>query len=415
MFFCLGISYAQTATPTATATASVSSLDGNLYEGRFHVQEGDDPELVKGILIRQATLAAIVKELKNQNLDSVSFLRKLDTLFLNEVEGISERSKKLAKLIPFGGVAQALSQYEIKEEGISKDNPSERFIRLSGKTDSQMIRTLYYKIIREGESFRFNSLILIPEFDLSQISLGDIFVENEGILISSLGDSWKKWLSESFSKVVPEVKIGGKELDRMISLELKNSKRSPEFQDTLYLRLKCRVEKVNENLSLGEREFVLRGEYALMNMDTNVLVDSGNIDEKRFLVQIHSESPASVVASEIYRFPLTSFVNLPKKLDAVNFPKQKTMLQVNGAKSIIKILSLIRLLETEGNSLKLKASLQTYSGSATTSLDLSYQSDSDTFAKFVKSVEQKVTDEGDHVGLTSTSPLVFELKAPGGK
>ena len=415
MFFCLGISYAQTATPTATATASVSSLDGNLYEGRFHVQEGDDPELVKGILIRQATLAAIVKELKNQNLDSVSFLRKLDTLFLNEVEGISERSKKLAKLIPFGGVAQALSQYEIKEEGISKDNPSERFIRLSGKTDPQMIRALYYKIIREGESFRFNSLILIPEFDLSQISLGDIFVENEGILISSLGDSWKKWLSESFSKVVPEVKIGGKELDRMISLELKNSKRSPEFQDTLYLRLKCRVEKVNENLSLGEREFVLRGEYALMNMDTNVLVDSGNIDEKRFLVQIHSESPASVVASEIYRFPLTSFVNLPKKLDAVNFPKQKTMLQVNGAKSIIKILSLIRLLETEGNSLKLKASLQTYSGSATTSLDLSYQSDSDTFAKFVKSVEQKVTDEGDHVGLTSTSPLVFELKAPGGK
>lgn len=409
--FFLSNTYAQTA--SLTANKNLPSLEKSLFEGRFKVQEGDAPELVKGMLLRQAMLAAVVKELKNQNLNTSAFLKKLDNLFLKEAEGVSERDKRLALLVPFRNLTSVLPEYEVKDEGVVKDNPNERYIRLSGKADSEVIKNLYYKIMREGESFRFNSLILIPEIEMVQMNLRDIFVENEEVLYASLGDSWKKWLGENFSKLVPEIRIGNKELDLKINADLKQSKRSSEFEGALYLRLKCRIEKVKENVALGEREFVLKGEFALLNMNSTALVASGNIDEKRFKAFVHGENPASQVASEIYRFPLVSFVGLPKKLEEQSVALQRMTLPVSGAKGITKILSLIRLLESQGAGLKLKASLQVYSMTSST-LELTYQGENESVAKFIKGLGQKVTDAGDLIEVSSTS-LVLELKVPGGK
>ncbi len=267
--------------------------------------------------------------------------------------------------------------------------------------------------MREGESYRFNSLIFIPEIEMVQMNLDDIFVENEEVLYASLGNSWKKWLGENFSKLVPEIRIGNKELDLKINADLKQDKRSLEFEGALYLRLKCRIEKIKDNATLGEREFVLKGEFALLNMNSSVLVASGNIDEKRFTAFVHGENPVSQVASEIYRFPLVSFVGLPKKLDEQTVTLQKMNLQVIGAKGITKILSLMRLLESQGTGFKLKASLQVYNVTSS-SLELTYQGESEAVAKFIKGLGKKVTDAGDLVEVSSTS-LALELKVPGGK
>ncbi len=409
--FFLSNTYAQTA--SLTANKNLPSLEKSLFEGRFKVQEGDAPELVKGMLLRQAMLAAVVKELKTQNLNSSAFLKKLDNLFLKEAEGVSERPKRLALLVPFGNLTSALLEYEIKEEGILKDNPNERYIRLSGKADPEAIKNLYYTTMREGESFRFSSLILIPEIEMVQMNLNDIFVENVEVLYASLGDSWKKWLGDNFSKLVPEIRIGNKELELKINSDLKQSKRSLEFEGALYLRLKCRLEKVKDNSALGERDFVLKGEFALLDMNSTILVASGNINEKRFTAFVHGENPASQVASEIYRFPLVSFVSLPKKLEEQSVVSQKMTLPVHGAKGITKILSLIRLLESQGTGLKLKASLQVYSVTSST-LELTYQGENESVAKFIKGLGQKLTDAGDLIEVSSTT-LALELKVPGGK
>ena len=65
-------------------------------------------------------------------------------------------------------------------------------------------------------------------------------------------------------------------------------------------------------------------------MNSAALVASGSFEEKRFTIFVHGENPVSQVASEIYRLPLVSLVNLPKKLE-------ESMLLQHGVKNCMQL------------------------------------------------------------------------------
>lgn len=405
MVFFVGQTFAQTATATSVQNST-------LYEGRFLPQEGDAPELVKSMLIRQASLAALVKELKIQELDSVLFVKKLDEAFLKEAADITERPKRLEKLLSFVDLTKIFESFQVKQEGVSPTKTNERFLRLEGKRNSSFAKEIYYKIIRD-ESYKFSSLILIPEIELVNCSYPDLFVQEGDVLLSSLGTSWKKWLGEGLAKTVAEIRIGNKLLEDKINKDLQEAKRSPEFEKSLYLRLKVRIEKIKENSTLGEREFSLKGEFGLLDLDRNLLVTSGAVEPTSVRVFIHGEKPASDLASSIYRFPLVSWASFFKGLESDNQKLETSHLQIKGVDSILKLLSLSKMLEAQGASLKLKATMDSYTGQEA-SYSLSYRGEKDALLSILKGLHQKNTEAGDQILYNPQMPFVLELKKAGG-
>lgn len=417
----------------ASATLTVTASEAlPIFEGKFLAEDDDTSELIYAMLVRQATLSTIVRELKSQNLDAALFLKKLDQNFVNEFAGKEQkdlapkvlRQRRLELLSTFGNLAQALPSFIVKEQGVSPTNPKEHFIRVSGKKDDEAIRSLYFRLMREGSEYRFNSLMLVPQLEFVNCSITDLFVETENILIDSVGTSWKKWLSEGLAKNVGEFSLGNKELEVKIANFLKeresqkNLKQTAlgpeqEFASSLYLRLKLRIEKIRDNTSLGEREFIIRGEYGLLDIDSGLLMSSGSFDEKRISIFVHDKDAASNFASALYRVPLVEFATLPKKLENYNKRPQTIILDVKGVSSIQSLLSLNKFLVSQGMGMQLKSTIKSYNGQEG-SLTLVYQGERESLQGVLKNIHNKKLEAGELIIYNPTQALTLELKSVGG-
>jgi len=410
LIFILSLSFSLEA-QTLKSSPSASSTESLVFEGKFLAQEGDSAELITSILVREATLDAILKELKANELVVEPFLKKLEDDFNNEFLKNSHKTpqkdlrlKRLELLSRFGNLSLALPTYFVKEQGVSPTNAKEHFIRLTGKQDKEAIRALYYGRLREGNEYRFSSLTIVPQFELVNSSISDLLVENENQLFQSVGTSWKKGLSSSLEKNVGEFILGQKDAPMATAADSLNS---------LYLRIKIRIEKIKDRASLGEREFLLKGEYGLLEMKSGLLMASGTFDEKKVTVLIHDKNSASNFASALYRVPLVEFATLSKKLDSFSKLPESMSLEVKGVSSIQSLLNLCKFLNSQGMEIQLKATIKSYSG-PTGSLTLVYQGRKEDLSKVLKSLHHKKIESGETLNYNDLVMPILELQSMGG-
>lgn len=121
--------------------------------------------------------------------------------------------------------------------------------------------------------------------------------------------------------------------------------------------------KKEDKALLKLRTFKFSGEYTLIDLKTNLLVDYFDFSEETHEYSYkNARQLGTNVASLVYRLPLERFRNLGKKFQNLFSKFNRTVITVSNTRSIQDLFHINRLLMKKGLTLQLGAVIKTYDG-----------------------------------------------------
>ncbi len=359
-------------------------------EGRFYAKDNDSLGFIKNQLLSQAFRNIFTKEFKSLGLDTEFFWKRYEEKFEEyfspiherlkkkygvEAPGVSNkrvteyqealRAKRLRLKAKFGNLNRAILSYSIKKMTRSQQVPNSRYLMVSAKVNKKLLNSIYQKFTTEMGKRNYDKLIITTDFGLKDMSWLDVGVDVESDFVSVIEEHWVKYLKENLGAIVEQVIVANddkrKELRERLKVPVETMKELQKVATdeegpkgikklgSLWLHVNVNFEKVGENRLGKKRKFVMDGDFVLVDLEANKIVEHTDfVPVQSELSTADGHKLSSTLASLVYRTPLDLFKRFPNKISSFGFSHQRAVIQVHGAKSVRELYDFIDFLTIKG-------------------------------------------------------------------
>ena len=388
-----------------------SYVDGR---GHFFSKNSDSLKFIKDQLLSSAFKDIFTKELKNMGLDANHFWQQYDIKFEEHFTPVKEslvikykmddldvslknkeryrdsiRARRLRSKSKFGKLSRAIQSYSIKKFSRSTKMSNSRYVSLSAKVNRKMLRNIFFKFTQEGKARHFKTLYISADFSLEAMTWLDAGVAVESDFTNVIKEHWKKWFLENLNSYVDNIVLAdvvAKEKIRAFSKLSENrssynsgednsygTSNSDEFNDSLWLKVKTKITKLDDDLIMKTREFSVTGDFILIDLKTNKLIkyfDFLNEKKKINIENLHTLS--SNLASMVYRIPIPEYQDIAKSITALPSTLSRVSLEVANVRNMLDLVKINEILASKGIAFRFESQINSYSGQVA-SLQLSFQ------------------------------------------
>jgi hypothetical protein len=428
------------------------SVQANSYidgRGHFFSKNNDSLKFIKDQLLTSAFRDILTKELKNMGLDAAHFWQQFDAKFedfflpIKESLGIKYkiaeaktpekdkgryrdtlRSRRLRSKSKFGNLKRVIQSYSIKKFSRSTKMSNSRYVSLSAKVNRKRLRNIFFKFTQEGKARHFKNLYITADFQLEAMTWLDAGVSVESDFTNVIKEHWKKWFLQNMNSHVDNIIITDILTKEKISAfrRMNDDKSSAgelnsdisnfdEFGYSLWLKIKTKIKKVDDDNIMNTREFVVSGDFLLIDLRSNKLVNYFDfINEKKKMNIENAHDLSSNLASMVYRIPIANYQEIPKSLSSLPEKINSVGLEFNNVRNIQDLFKIKKLLASKGIAYRFESQINSYSGRIG-NLDLSYQGTGESIIQTLNALDNAEFEPGRILKVDSpTSPYKFIIQ-----
>lgn len=401
---------------------SLNSISAGRYiygEGRFWADEEDNLVFIKNQLLFNAYINVITKELENMGLDQESFWQKFNTKFEEKFTADQENLKKKYKIEENATAAQKaaytkalrklklekkrlymnlggiIESFAIKKMSKSAVNPQSRFLSLEAKVNKIALNKLFYRLMREKQTSKYEKLFVMLEYELRQTNWTDLGVEGEISFTDELAKAWLKWLNDNKPENIGEIVL----VDDSILSDIKDHLRlnkediqlhgSNVMKNSLLLINKINMKKEGSEGDENDFKFHYSGGVVLMDLATNRAIFENDIAkrEKQY-DHVAKDKLSSAIATYVYRLSLDNFSQLNKRVVASSGIKVSKKLTITKFDNISQVVAFKKYLQDFGAKLRIGAELSSFDKEKS-EVVVFYQGDDTILMNFLAELKMK--------------------------
>ena len=230
--------------------------------------------------------------------------------------------------------------------------------------DKVKLEKLFRKIISD-ERKPIPKMLLLVEIDPHQFIWNDLGLESEKLFLNPIYLAWHKWMSEKLPSTVDEVQICDKTCLHFYSnwsSSTNTSEMSEDYLDAVFVKINFQLKRTAHDDQLLEDRFEWEGRAVLQDVNTKRILSSFSLPpENRTFRQQDLKSINSALASNLYRSPLTAFMQFHRKLEEKIGFNRVSQLVIKGQQHVGDVLALMETMKTRGSLLGLDVSLDSFS------------------------------------------------------
>ena len=288
---------------------------------------------------------------------------------LSETERVSYlaslEAERQASFIRYSHTAGVLRSHSLGLLTQSEKDPFFWKAKVEVDIDRLKLDKLLRKVLK-GETKPFAKLILISEIDIKNFSWPDLGLANEKAFLSSLNDSWLKWLNENLPSTVEDVVICDVNCmsyyKKWSETHLNEISVPEEFSNSVFLKINFHLKRSGTLENLQELTFEWEGWTLLHDIATKRVLESFVLPmEKRTFRHMSQKALNSGLASALYRSPMTALMQFNRKLEEKIGFNRVSKIVVKGYRHLGDVVALTDLLKTRGSSLGLDIILDNFS------------------------------------------------------
>ncbi len=364
------------------------------------------------------------------------------------------RVERLKARSNFASLNSVIPSYSIQRMSRSTRMPNSRHLLLHARVDRESLTSIYYDFTQEAESRHFSRLYVTTEFQLSEMNWSEAGVQYGQDFIEVVNEHWMRWLGDNFNAHVDEVILTDSSVEERLLSFLSSSQRresgidpilrshrmsfydQPEDyaaatqeesimgasaetslsgeQDTmansLWLRIVVKMSKSNENPSLELREFEIDGEFVLVELKTNELLKSHDLNrEVREFSTSDDHRLSSDLASLVYRLPIVSLDRFARRFNESIGNRRSFAIKVSQVNNIQELMQVTRVIRERGISSRVEPVIESYDGEVGKIL-ISYQGAPEDILRVLLSLNATTIRETRHLIIPDPSrPDIFSL------
>lgn len=423
--------------------------------GRFRTETGDGQEFIKDQLIYQATRDLVKKELQSLGLDSDGFFTAYEEKFESYFSKIeldlrkrykiddekkpsaatmkkfkeTLRLRRLKAQASYGQLTSILKKFSHKVSR-STDYPMIRYMNLSAVVDRRRLNEIYRNFMFEGENRQFKYLFLSFDYELIDTSWEDLGVVTKKDFTDVLDRTWKGWFEKMAGENVGEVFVGGPQLVQAVDhyLALPSSGHSGNltevatdlgdsgleilkqgFPDSLWVKMKFVIKKVEEESVLGFRHFQMTSSGMLVDLKRKepILAFESPESNNRYTTKDPQELSSSV-ATFLYAQPKKHLTGITEFVSKATPAPKKVDLTITGVPHLGVLKDLQNYFSKTGVTLQVDSRLKTYRKSQLL-LELSYRGAEKKFLDLFNSWESAKISDDYSLGKNAEEGLSLDL------
>lgn len=431
----------------SSPVAFSSSVQG---EGQFVAREGDSLSFIKDQLLANAIRDVITRELRTMGLSPDAFWgeyeRRFEEFFkqtieeLNEKYGVREgeslrpererayqdelRQRRLQARVNFGRLNQIVPSYSIQRMSRSTQNPNFRHMSLEAQVDRDLLSRMFYQYTQGQEDRDFKHLFVSTEFHLSQMTWQDTGVMYGKDFIDVVNEHWLKWMNDHLAHVVDSSILSTPEMDEKInnflraSPELQGAERGGLTQSSdeqilsqsLWLKVRVNLRKIDERAETQVREFEIDGEFLLIDLQTGKLVLAYDFDKIFKTVSMNDPHQlSSDLASMVYRLPMARLDRFSRTANNYTSKKQSFTLEVEHANSINDLFQVSELIAQRGAAVRAQPQVSSLSQNKG-KINLTFQGSEEQVLQILRSLHRSSIGNKSIYIPTGDGPVRLELR-----
>lgn len=366
------------------------------------------------------------------------------------------RQRRLAMRAQFGSLARAVTSYSIKNQSRSTQGTSTRFMTINARVDRRILNSIYSDFMREGRARFFQSLLVSVNLELKDGMWTELGVASSKDFARVLENYWRTVLTPKLSRQVREIKVVDSELSTRVQdyLKLPNdiewaqdtltlakgeseetgeqlaeespielslpegpvdaasgiASTSEVLTDSLLLKIRLTLTKVDEDLLLETRRLSFQGDLLLID-----LRDQGILQSFDFPLEEHSypiqdpQALSSAIATAMARIPNAEFDRIPRVLNNVRSDRARAQLSLKGLRSLKDYYQFSTLLSQKGLTLEFNPTLKEFNGKEA-QIELNYKGDPNEMTAILKSFHLSNFGEGYELRVENPErPSQFEI------
>ncbi len=359
------------------------------------------------------------------------------------------RQRRLTMRAQFGSLARAVTSYSIKNQSRSTQGTSTRFMTINARVDRRILNSIYSDFMREGRARFFQSLLVAVELDLKDGAWTELGVSSSQDFVRVLENYWKTTLTPKLSRQVREVKLVDSDLSNRVQDYLKLpselefaqdlvtqeekvegdefvatenlaevqvsesesiTSTSEVLTDSLLLKIRLTLTKVDEDLLLETRQLSFQGDLLLIDLRDQAILQSFDfpIVEQSYPTQ-DPQALSSAIATAMARIPSAEFDRIPRILNNVRSDRARAQLQLKGLRSLRDYYQFSNLLAQKGLTLDFNPTLKEFNGKEA-QIELNYKGDPKQMTDLLKSFHLSNFGEGYELRIENLErPSQFEI------
>jgi hypothetical protein len=226
------------------------------------------------------------------------------------------------------------------------------------------LEKLFRKIISD-EKKSISKVLLLVEIDPYQFTWNDLGLETDKLFLNPIYLAWQKWMSENLPSTVEEVQICDKSCLHFYSnwsASTNSAELSEDYLDAVFVKINFQLKRTAHDDQLLEDRFEWEGRTVLQDVNTKRILSSFSLPpENRTFRQQDLKSINSALASNLYRSPLTAFMQFNRKLEEKLGFNRVSQLVIKGQQHLGDVFALMEMMKTRGSLLGLDVSLDSFS------------------------------------------------------
>ena len=230
--------------------------------------------------------------------------------------------------------------------------------------DKVKLEKLFRKIISD-EKKSISKVLLLVEIDPYQFTWNDLGLETDKLFLNPIYLAWQKWMSENLPSTVEEVQICDKSCLHFYSnwsASTNSAELSEDYLDAVFVKINFQLKRTAHDDQLLEDRFEWEGRTVLQDVNTKRILSSFSLPpENRTFRQQDLKSINSALASNLYRSPLTAFMQFNRKLEEKLGFNRVSQLVIKGQQHLGDVFALMEMMKTRGSLLGLDVSLDSFS------------------------------------------------------
>ena len=249
---------------------------------------------------------------------------------------------------------------------LSQESPGSK--RWSAKIDVEIDKTKLEKLLRKvisDEKKSIPKVLLLLEIDPYQFSWEDLGLESEKIFMAPISLAWQKWMNENLPSTVEEVQICDESCLRFYSnwsASTNSVDSTEEYVDAAFLKINFQLKRIAHDPQLLEDRFEWEGRTVLQDVNTKRILSSFSLPpETRTFRQQDLKSINSSLASNLYRSPLTAFMQFNRKLEEKVGFNRASKLVIKGQHNLGDVIAFMEAIKMRGALLGLEVNLDSFS------------------------------------------------------
>ena len=451
--------------------AQTNQVEG---QGRFQSTEDDSVTFIRTQLIADAVRQVVEKELQAMGLNAGGFFQKLDQRFEDAFRSVHEelrqkykidsgetvpvrqkqafdrevRQRRLTMRAQFGSLARAVTSYSIKNQSRSTQGSSTRFMTINARVDRRILNSIYSDFMREGRARFFQSLLVAVELDLKDGTWTELGVASSQDFVRVLENYWRTMLTPKLSRQVREIKLVDSNLSNRVQNYLKlpselefsqglatQSEQSGDeyaaaenltevpvrenesitstsevLTDSLLLKIKLTLTKVDEDLLLETRRLSFQGDLLLIDLRDQAILQSFDFPIEEQTYPTHdAQALSSAIATAMARIPNAEFDRIPRILNNVRSDRARAQLQLKGVRSLRDYYQFSTLLAQKGLTLDFNPTLKEFNGKEA-QIELNYKGDPKQMTDLLKTFHLASFGDGYELRIENLDrPSQFEI------